>query len=137
MVTLSPRLLSKLRLGTISLKSIFNVSASSSLFVILLLLYFNVMNSLWNFFLEKIGLLFFQNCSIPCSNCIVPGFELAIHQLQFADQICLFADHFKQFLRNLGIKFFLLLELLSLGKPQSFCLHFKLNKSLISYSKKC
>ena len=61
LVTLSSRLLSKLRLGTISLKSILNVSASSSLFIIFLLLSFNVMYSLWKFFLEKIGLLFLQN----------------------------------------------------------------------------
>ena len=33
-------------------------------------------------------------------------------------------------------KLLLLLEFLSSVKPQSFCLHFKLDKSLISYSKK-
>ena len=27
-----------------------------------------------------------------------PGFKSAIHESQFADQICLFEDHFKQFL---------------------------------------
>ena len=54
---------------------------------------------------------------------IYPGFELAVRESQFADLICLFADHFKQFLWNSGIKTFLLLEFLSSGKPQSFCLH--------------
>ena len=55
---------------------------------------------------------------------------------RFANWICLFADHFKQFLWNSWIKTFLLLEFLSSGKSQSFCLHFKLDKWLISYSKK-
>ena len=26
-----------------------------------------------------------------------PGFELAIHESRFADQVCLFMDHFKHF----------------------------------------
>ena len=43
LVILSPRLLSMLRLGTILLKNVLNVSASSKLLVIVLLLYFNVM----------------------------------------------------------------------------------------------
>ena len=43
---LSPRLLSMLRLGTILLKNVLNISASSTLFVIVLLLSFNVMQSL-------------------------------------------------------------------------------------------
>ena len=64
------------------------------------------------------------------------GFKLAVRKWWFADQVCLFTDHFKQFLWNLWIKTFLLLEFLSSGKPQSFSLHFKLDKSLISYSKK-
>ena len=63
------------------------------------------------------------------------GFKLAVRESRFADRICLFADHFKQFLWNSRIKTFLLLEFLSSGKPQSFYLHFKLNKALISYSK--
>ena len=54
---------------------------------------------------------------------LVSGFELAICQLRFEDRICLFTDHFKQLLWNLQIKTFLLLEFLSSGKPQSFCLH--------------
>ena len=56
--------------------------------------------------------------------------DLAIRKSRFADRICLFAHHFKQFLSNSRIKTFLLLEFLSLRKPQSFCLHFKLDKSL-------
>ena len=50
-----------LRLGTILLKNVLNVSASSTLFVIVLLLSFNVMRSLWKAFLEKRGLMVFQN----------------------------------------------------------------------------
>ena len=62
LVILSPRLLSMLRLGTILLKNVLNVSASSTLFVIFLLLSFNVMHSLWKAFLEKRGLSkIFQN----------------------------------------------------------------------------
>ena len=38
---------------------------------------------------------------------------------------------------NSRIKTFLLLEFLSSGKPRSFCLHFKLDDSLISYPLKC
>ena len=53
---------------------------------------------------------------------LLSGFQLAICKSQFADQICFFVDHFKQFLWNSQIKTFLLLELSS-GKPQSFCLH--------------
>ena len=60
----------------------------------------------------------------------------SLRKPRFADWICLFADHFKQFLWNSWIKTFLLLEFLSSGKSQSFCLHFKLDKWLISYSKK-
>ena len=44
LVILSPRLLSILRLGTILLKSVLNVSASSTLIVIVLLLSFNVIH---------------------------------------------------------------------------------------------
>ena len=40
-------------------------------------------------------------------------------------------------LQQFTIQTFLLLEFLSSGKPQSFYLHFKLNKSIISYSKQC
>ena len=71
------------------------------------------------------------------TNAIYTGFELAIRELWFVDWICLFMDHFKQFLWNSRIRTFFLLEFLSSGKPQSFCLHFKLHKLLISYSKKC
>ena len=41
------------------------------------------------------------------------------------------------FLWNLKIKTFLLLQFLSSGKPRSFCLHFRLNNLLMSYSRKC
>ena len=61
LVILSPRLLSMLRLGTILLKNVLNVSASSTLFVIVLLLSFNVMHSLWKAFSEKRRLIVFQN----------------------------------------------------------------------------
>ena len=54
---------------------------------------------------------------------VLTGFKLAIRKW-----FRLFTDHFKQFfLWNLGIKTFLLLEFLFSGKPQSFCLHFKLD----------
>ena len=69
--------------------------------------------------------------------CTHSGFKLAIHESWFADRICLFADQFKQFLWNSRIKTFLMLEFMSSGKPKSSCLHLKLDKSLISYSKKC
>ena len=42
-----------LRLGTILLRNALKVSASSSLFVFVLLLSFNVMHSLWEVFLES------------------------------------------------------------------------------------
>ena len=61
LVILSPRLLSMLRLDTILLKNVLNVSASFTLFVIVLLLSFNVMHSLRKAFLEKRGLIVFQN----------------------------------------------------------------------------
>ena len=61
LVILSPRLLSMLRLGTILLKNVLNVSASSTLFAIVLLFPFNVMDSLWKVFYEKRGLTVFQN----------------------------------------------------------------------------
>ena len=61
------------------------------------------------------------------------GFELAI--LSF--RLCLFADHFKHFLWNSRIKPFFVVEFLSLGKPPSFCLHFKLKNLLKSYFKIC
>ena len=61
LVILSPRLLSMLRLGTNLLKNVLNVSASSALFVIVLLHSFNVMDSLWKAFSEKRGLIVFQN----------------------------------------------------------------------------
>ena len=54
---------------------------------------------------------------------LVSRFELAICESRFGDRIYLFTDHFKQFLWNSQIKTFLLLEFLSSGKPQSFCLH--------------
>ena len=60
LVIFSPRLLSMTRLGTILLKNVLNVSASSSLFVIILLLSFNVMNSLWKVFSDKRGPIVFQ-----------------------------------------------------------------------------
>ena len=41
------------------------------------------------------------------------------------------------FLWNLQIKTSLLLELLYPAKPRSFCLHFKFDNLLISYSKNC
>ena len=44
LVILSPRLLTMLRLGTILLKDILNASASSTLFVIVLLRSFNVIH---------------------------------------------------------------------------------------------
>ena len=47
LVILFLRLLSMLRLGTILLKNVLNILASSSLFSIFLLLSFNVMHSLW------------------------------------------------------------------------------------------
>ena len=50
-----------LRLDTILLKNVLNVSASFTLFVIVLLLSFNVMHSLRKAFLEKRGLIVFQN----------------------------------------------------------------------------
>ena len=50
-----------LRLDTILLKNVLNVSASSSLLVIALLLSFNVMHSLWKASSEKRGLIVFQN----------------------------------------------------------------------------
>ena len=50
-----------LRLGTILLKNVLNVSASSTLFVIVLLIFFNVMHSLWKAFSEKRGVILFQN----------------------------------------------------------------------------
>ena len=68
LVILSPRLLSMLRLGTILLKNVLNVSASSTLFVIVLLLSFNVMHSLWKAFSEKRGLIVF---SIISNNFVV------------------------------------------------------------------
>ena len=52
-------------------------------------------------------------------------FRIEISDLQFADWLCLFTDHFKQFLVEFSNQK-LLLESLSSGKPQSFCLHFKL-----------
>ena len=61
LVTSYPRLLSMLRLGTILLKNVLNVSASRSLFVIVLLFSFNVMHSLWKAFSKKRGLTVFQN----------------------------------------------------------------------------
>ena len=48
-----------LRLGTILLRNILNVSASYPLFVIVLLFSFNAMHSLWKAFLEKRGLTVF------------------------------------------------------------------------------
>ena len=65
------------------------------------------------------------------------GFELAIRELQFVDGLCLFVITLSNSLQNSQIKTFLLLAFLSPGKPQSFCLHFNLDNSLISYSKKC
>ena len=53
LVILSPRLLSMLKLGTILLKYVLNVSASSSLFEIVSVLSFNVAHSLWKAFFEK------------------------------------------------------------------------------------
>ena len=50
-----------LRLGRILLKNVLNVSASSTLFVIVLLIFFNVMHSLWKAFSEKRGVILFQN----------------------------------------------------------------------------
>ena len=44
LVILSPRLLTMLRLGTILLKNVLNASASSTLFVIVLLRSFNVVH---------------------------------------------------------------------------------------------
>ena len=61
LVILSPRLLSMLKLGTVLLKNVLNVSASSILFVIVLLLSFNVIHSLWKSFSEKRGVIVFQN----------------------------------------------------------------------------
>ena len=61
LIILSLRLLSMLRLGTILLKNVLNVSARSTLFVIVLLLSFNVMDSLWKAFSEKRPLIVFQS----------------------------------------------------------------------------
>ena len=61
LVILSPRLLPKLDLGTILLKCVLNISASSSLFVIVSLLFFNVIHSLLKAFPKKTGLIVFQN----------------------------------------------------------------------------
>ena len=58
---LSARLLSMFRLGTILLKNVLNVSAISALFVIVLLLYFNVIHSPWKAFSKKRGPIVFQN----------------------------------------------------------------------------
>ena len=49
-----------LRLDIILLKNVLNVSASSSLLVIALLLSFNVMHSLWKASSEKRGLIVFH-----------------------------------------------------------------------------
>ena len=56
-----PKITVYVETGTILLKNILNVSASSLLFVIVLLLSFNVMHSLWKDFSEKRGLIVFQN----------------------------------------------------------------------------
>ena len=61
LVILSPRLLPKLGLSTILLKCALNVSASWLLFVIVSLLFFNVIHSLLKAFPEKRGLIGFQN----------------------------------------------------------------------------
>ena len=61
LVILSPRLLPKLGLSTILLKCALNVSASWLLFVIVSLLFFNVIHSLLKAFSEKRGLIVFQN----------------------------------------------------------------------------
>ena len=61
LVILSPRLLPKLGLSTILLKCALNVSASWLLFVIVSLLFFNVIHSLLKAFPEKRGLIVFQN----------------------------------------------------------------------------
>ena len=57
-----------LRLGTILLKNVLNVSASSTLFAIVLLLSFNVMQSLQKALLEKRGLIVFQNFLLSVAN---------------------------------------------------------------------
>ena len=49
-----------LRLGTMLLENVLNVSATSTLFVIVLLLSFNAMHFLWKGFLGKRGLVVFQ-----------------------------------------------------------------------------
>ena len=64
LVILSRRLLSTLRLGTILLKNLLNVSASCTLFVIVLLLSFNVMHSLGKAYSEERGLIVFQNLNL-------------------------------------------------------------------------
>ena len=56
-----PKIILMLRLGTILLKNVLNVSATSSLFVIVLLLFFDVVHSLWKVFSTKRGLIVFQN----------------------------------------------------------------------------
>ena len=60
-VILSLSLLSMLILGTVLQKNLLNISTRSSLFVIVLLLSFNVMHSLWRAFSEKRELIVFQN----------------------------------------------------------------------------
>ena len=44
-----------------------------------------------------------KNCPVLFSDYSKSGFELAISKSWFADWICLFGDHFKQFLWNLQI----------------------------------
>ena len=66
----SPRLLSKLRFDTILPKKVLKVLASSSLFVIVLLLSLNVMHSLWKAFTEKRELKVLQNLSLSFQGCL-------------------------------------------------------------------
>ena len=58
--------------------------------------------------------------------------QIAIHRSTLSLRIIL-----SIFLWNMQIKTLLLLEFLSSGKPRRFYLHFRLSKSLTSYSKKC
>ena len=62
----------------------------------------------------------YKQCGVTSS-----GFEIAIRRSNFS------------FRGSLWAKTFLLLEFFSSGKPRIFCLHFKLDNSLLSYSRKC
>ena len=84
LVTSYPRLLSMLRLSTILLKNVLNVSASRSLFVIVLLFSFNVMHSLWKAFSKKRGLTVFQNFLLPVAIFFCLSFRNSLSYIFYA-----------------------------------------------------